>query len=102
MLPRVIRPGIQAGERDEGICVLQGHTLKGVNQCSADDWPDTGDRAQVRDVFFAIRVCLDQFFYSLVDARNDLIEALSQRLEIGGKSNHTLERHAKRLTLSLI
>ncbi len=37
-------------------------------------------------------------YCSKIDAGNDLIEALSQRLEIGGKSNHPLERHAKRLT----
>src|SRR5665811_2443470 len=59
---------------------------------------ETVDRAQVRNVFFAIGVGLDQFFDSLVDARNDLIEALSQRFEIRGKPNHTLERHAERLT----
>ena len=55
MLSRVIRSGIQAGERDEGICALQGHTFEGVNQCSADDRADAVDRAQVRDMLFASR-----------------------------------------------
>lgn len=31
MLSRLIRSGIQAGERDEGIRALQGRTLEGVN-----------------------------------------------------------------------
>src|ERR1039458_4830891 len=98
MLPRVIRPGIQAGKCDEGICLLQGQTLKGVNQCSADDRADAGDRAQVRDMLFAIWVGLDQFVNALVDARNDLIEAFSKGLKFGGESVHSLERHAECLT----
>ena len=40
MLSRVIRSGIQTGERDEGICALQGGTLESVHQCSADDRAD--------------------------------------------------------------
>src|SRR6266481_1086012 len=91
MLSRVIRSGIQAGERNEGIGALQGRTLEGVNQCSAHDRADAVDRAQVRDMLFAIGVCLDQCFDLLVDARNELIEACSEPLEIGGKSVQTLE-----------
>ena len=98
MSSRVIRPGIQAGECDEGICALQGHTLKRINHCSAHHCTEAGDRTQVRNVFFAIGVCLDQFFYSLVDAGNDLIEAFSKGLEFGSESVHSLERHAKCLT----
>ncbi len=79
MLPRVIRSGIQAGERDEGVCALQGHTLEGVNQCSAEDRADAVDRAQVRDMLFAIGACLEQCFDALVEARNNLIETRSQR-----------------------
>src|SRR5450759_4502815 len=59
---------------------------------------ETGDRAQVRNVFFALRACFDQYLDSLIDTHNDLIEVLSQRLEIRGKSNQTLERHAECLT----
>src|ERR1022692_307567 len=91
MLSRIIWSWIQAGERNKGICALQGHTLEGVNQCSTDDRADAVDRAQVRDMLFAIWVYFDQFFYSLVDARNDLIEAFSKRLEFGGESVHSLE-----------
>jgi hypothetical protein len=90
--------GDQAGERDEGICGLQGRALKDVDQRSADDRADAVDRSQVCDMFFAIGTCLDQIFYALVDASNDLIEALSQRFEVGGKSNHTLKRLAQCLT----
>src|SRR5665647_716840 len=95
MMSRVIRPGIQAGERDEGICVLQGYALQSVNQCSADNRANAIYRLQVRDMFFAIRACLDQYLDSLVDTRNDLIEAFFKRLEIGAKPIYPLERHAE-------
>lgn len=90
MLSRVIRSGIQAGERDEGICALQGHTFQIVNQCSADDRADAVDRAQVRHMLFAIGACLNQCFDPLVDARYYLIKAFSKRLEIGGEAVYPL------------
>ena len=89
MLSRVIRPGIQAGEGDEGIRALQGRTLEGVNQCRADDRADPVNRAHVRGMLLAIGVGLDQCFDSLIDARNNLIEARPERLEVGGKSVQT-------------
>ena len=98
MLSGVIGPGIQAGKRDEGIRTLQGCALEGVNQGGADDLADAVDRAQVSDMLLAVGACLDQCFDSLVDARNDPIEASSEHLEIGGKSVQTFERHAECLT----
>jgi hypothetical protein len=34
MLSRLIGTGVEASERDEGICALQGHTLEGVHGSS--------------------------------------------------------------------
>src|ERR1700693_1129277 len=77
MRSRVIRAGVQAGEGDESIRALQGHTLEGVDQRGADDRADAGDRAQAREVLFAIRTRFDQRLDSQVDARDELIEARS-------------------------
>jgi tripartite-type tricarboxylate transporter receptor subunit TctC len=89
MLSRVIRSWIQARERAEGIRALQGCTLEGVNQGSAHDRADIVDCAQVHDMLLAIGACLGQRFNSLVEVRNNLIEARSERLEIGGESTST-------------
>jgi hypothetical protein len=75
MLSRVIRSGIQAGEGDESICGLQGHPLESVDQGGADDRADAGDRAQAREVLFALGIGFDQRVDSQVDAGDELIEA---------------------------
>src|SRR5216683_7373677 len=77
MLSRVIWSGVQAGEGDEGIRALHGHTLESVDQSAADDRADAGDRAQAREVLFAIGICIDQCLDSQIDARDELIEAHS-------------------------
>jgi len=77
MLSRVIRSGIQAGEGDESIRALQGHTLEGSDQSGANDRTDAGDRAQARAVLFARGTRFDQRFDSEVETRDELIEARS-------------------------
>src|SRR5665647_1747912 len=95
MVPRVIWSGIQAGERNKGICVLQGRTIKGINERSTDNRTNAVDRAQIRVMLFAIGICLDEYFDSLVYARDDLIEAFFKCFEIGAKAIHPFERHAE-------
>jgi len=51
--------------------------------------------AQVRVMQFAIGICIDEYLDLLVDARNELIEALFKRLQIGTKPVNPLERHAE-------
>src|SRR5271169_3378019 len=77
MLSRVIRSGVQAGEGDESISALQGHPLEGIDQSGADDRADAGDRAQAREALFALGTRFDQLLDSQVEARDELIEALS-------------------------
>jgi hypothetical protein len=60
MLPRVIPTGVQPGEGDKGICALQRHPLEGVYQSGADERADAGDRAQAREVLFALGTGFDQ------------------------------------------
>src|ERR1700693_1340798 len=75
MLSRVIRSGVQAGEGDESIRVLQGQPLESVEQSGAGDRADAGDRAQARVVLFALGTRVDQRLDSQVDAGDELIEA---------------------------
>ena len=77
MLSRVIRSRVQAGEGDERIRALYGHPLEGIDQRGADDRADASDRAQAREVLFALGTRIDQRLYSQVDARDELIEARS-------------------------
>ena len=77
MLSRVIRSRVQAGEGDKSIRALHRHPLEGVDQSGADDRADAGDRAQAREVLFALRARFDQRLESQVDARDELIEARS-------------------------
>src|SRR2546425_7856875 len=72
MLSRVIRSRVQAGEGDESIRALHGHTLERVDQSAADDRADAGDRAQAREVLFALGTRFDQCLDSQVDARDEL------------------------------
>ena len=77
MLSRVIRSRVQAGEGDERIRALHRDTLEGVDQRGADDRTDAGDRAQAREVLFALGTRFDQRLDSEVDMRDELIEARS-------------------------
>src|SRR6266566_8531834 len=77
MLSRVIRSRVQAGEGDESIRALQGYTLEDVDQSGANDRADAGNRAQPREVLFAIGTRIDQRLDSQVDARDELIEVRS-------------------------
>ena len=62
---------------------------------------DAGDRAQLSQVLFALGTGFDQRLDFEVDARDELIEARSQRLEIGSESVQFMQRHCEHTYVSL-
>jgi hypothetical protein len=57
--------------------LFRGTRSKGIDQSGADDRADAGDRAQAREVLFALGTRCDQRLDSQVEARDELIEARS-------------------------
>jgi len=88
----VIWPGVQAGEGDESIRALQRHPLEAVDQSGADDRANAGDRAQAREVLFALGTRLPDrslHYYPSIIARYDyrpqMLQTRHFRLSVGGE-----------------
>ena len=103
MVSGLIGARIEAGEGDEGIGVAERHALERVEQAAADDGAHAGDLAQARVILLALGIGLDERLDFRVDAREELVQSLSQRFELGGKSLESLSDwvRAARMRLTL-